>query len=336
MYFLFGLLFILCILFFILFYRRRKRLIHKVCCMDYCEKYCLLNELFMPFGFSYSPSQDLITSTLDAWQREFGYQALFDRTAPYFNMVFDCEPIYFNYQGQTWLIELWKGQYGINIGGEIGIYQADRILSPEEYRQAQFHSIPNEQMLPLSMKMFFRGNLLFAISRTHWWLTGFRLGAYCEPEDLAMDVSVTFPDDLMLEQFIDSLLENGYPKCGLRLCGRTLSFTFAGPYGSRFCKRRRPEHLLSRFSQLKNRLFCRLFLLVTRPFTCTADRILYLYYFLPPVFRRMFRFRRNRNQRPRRKYTQNHNKKYTRTSRKKAGQAGRKTGSKQRKGRCLK
>ena len=42
--------------------------------------------------------------------------------APRFQMVFDALPVYFDYQKKTWLIEFWKGQYGINTGAEIGIY----------------------------------------------------------------------------------------------------------------------------------------------------------------------------------------------------------------------
>ena len=37
-------------------------------------------------------------------------------------MIIDCEPIYFRYKGKKWLIEFWKGQYGMTTGGEVGIY----------------------------------------------------------------------------------------------------------------------------------------------------------------------------------------------------------------------
>ena len=57
---------------------------------------------------------------------------------PRFQMVFDALPIYFDYRGRTWLIELWKGQYGINTGAELGIYHADKILSESEYKTALF------------------------------------------------------------------------------------------------------------------------------------------------------------------------------------------------------
>lgn len=266
--------------------------------MDECEKICLLNHLLESFGFCYIPEQDIITSTLDAWQREYGYGAVFDRTAHHFNMVFDCEPIYFTYQNRTWLIEFWKGQYGINVGSEVGVYYADTILSPDEFAQTIFHSVPDEKLLTLRMELFYRDMRLFSIRRPHWWLTGFYMGTYCEPEDLTIRASVTCTDNCMVQSFVEGLIQAGYHRSDLCICGYTVSFTFSEPYTS---QPRKTAPLSTRYSQWKNRLFCRLYLFVTRPFSSTSDKLLYLYDFLPVSFRHMLRFRRNRRQRCKRK-----------------------------------
>lgn len=281
MYLLFGILIAICVFFLIFNLWRRKRIIRKICCKTPCEKVCLLNELIHPFGFSYDDLQDTFTSTIDAWQREFGYHALFDRMAPRFNMVFDCEPIYFDYDGRTWLIELWKGQYGINAGAEIGIYYADRILPPAQYAQTLFQSVPDEWMLPMSFTLNQCGKTLFCRQKPHWWLTGFRMGKFCRPEELEMNVTFTFPNDAMLSSFIDSLLAKGYHACDICICDLTVSFSFTVPH------HRQPGILLwfhSGLSQFENRLFVRLFNWITKPFSRTADRLLYLYYFLPFAF----------------------------------------------------
>lgn len=81
-----------------------------------------LNRDLKPFGFAYDPSQDLFYSLMDCWQRNFGYCRLYDEATATFSMIIDCEPIYFRYGGKKWLIEFWKGQYGMTTGGEIGIY----------------------------------------------------------------------------------------------------------------------------------------------------------------------------------------------------------------------
>lgn len=293
MYLFIGILFVLCVFFFVINHCRKKRIIRKICCMEVCEKIRLLNELAEPFGFLYIPPEDIMTSRKDAWQRKYGYHALFDKTAPRFHMLFDCEPIYFNYRSQTWMIELWKGQYGINTGGEVGIYKADGILTTDQLESTLFHSVPDSQMLPISMKLFLKGHGLFAVKHPHWWLTGFRMGHYCEPENLVMDVSITCLDYEMLSCLVESLLHSGYGECELNICDLTVSFTFSIPHAKQPRSDCRFRQWLCR---LQNRLFCRLFRWVTRPFTCTLDRILYLYYFLPFAFRRMLRFQRSRKQ----------------------------------------
>ncbi len=293
MYILIGVLFAICVLFFILNFYRRKCIIRKIRCMDCCEKVRLLNDLAEPFGFAYLPEEDVMTSTLDAWQKNFGYCSLYDNSAFRFNMVIDCEPVYFDYNGRTWMIEFWKGQYGINLGGEIGIYQADTLLSPDQYDRTLFHGVSDHELLPLSMRLNFKGQPLFFLHREHWWLTGFRMGSYCEPEDLVMDLSITFPNDDMLQCFVEALMNLGYSACELCICRLTVSLSFSIPHT---WQPRLVHSCSARFSQWQNRIFCRLFRCITRPFTCTMDRILYLYFFLPDCFRRLLCFKRNRRQ----------------------------------------
>lgn len=294
MYFLFGFLLMLCIFFCFFGHFRSRHMICKIRRMDSCEKLCLLNELISPFGFSYNSRQDIITALQDPWQREFGYHAAFDRTAPHFNMVFDCEPVYFDYDGRTWLIELWKGQYGINIGAEVGVYYADSVLAPDQYRHTFFKSVPDERMLPIAMDLHQKKSHLFAIQRLHWWLTGFCMGKYCEPEELTLNVSLIFPDAEMLASFINSLLKLGYRESDIFVCGLTVTFSFEGPHNN--INANFSARLCSRIAQRKNRLFIRLYRWITRPFTCTSDRLLYLYYLLPFAFRHAVCCKKNRKQ----------------------------------------
>ncbi|MCI8318045.1 MAG: DUF4474 domain-containing protein [Lachnospiraceae bacterium] len=303
MYLLIGILFALCVLFYVMNHCRKRHIIRKICCMSDAEKCCLLNELAQPFGFEYLPDQDIFTSTYDSWQKEFGYCAAFDDAAVHFNMVFDCEPVYFDYNDRTWLIEFWKGQYGINTGAEIGVYRANSLLLPSQYSTALFHGVPSEEMLGLRMELQRKNQKLFSIERIHWWLTGFRMGAYSEPEDLELQAVITFPNEEMLQRFAEAVHRKGCHEvqtCGCR-CSLTASFAFdASCKPCHDGKKNRLFHcliawknrMLRRFAQWKNRIFCRLFLWITRPFTCTPDRMLYLYYFLPFAFRRMLKPRK--------------------------------------------
>ena len=73
-------------------------------------------------GFMYDPDQDIIYSRMDAFQRRLGYAFGYDAAALGMSMNLDCEPIFFDYDGKHWMIELWKGQYGLEVGCEIGVY----------------------------------------------------------------------------------------------------------------------------------------------------------------------------------------------------------------------
>lgn len=288
MYFLCGFFLLLCILFFFLNHSRQKKIRHKLCCMNPCEKIRLLNELAQPFGFSYLECMDIMTSTRDAWQRQFGYCALFDKSAPRFHMIFDSEPIFFSCQNQTWLIEFWKGQYGINTGAEIGVYRADGIIPPEKLSTTLFHSISDAELLPMSMELYCRKERLFSVRQRHWWLTGFCTGRFSKPQDLRMNCSLTFPNCCMLQSFLEGMRKAGYERCELNVCGLTVSFSFTAP------KTMQPKtcRFLIWWAGLLNRLFCRLYCRITRPCSCNLDRILYLYFYLPAAFRRMLRFKR--------------------------------------------
>lgn len=294
MYLLFGIFLFICALFICIGFFRKRCIIRKVCQMDICRKVCLLNEILEPFGFCYEEKQDIIMTNVDAWQRKFGYRTLFDRTASCFGMVFDCEPIFFYYRECTYRLELWKGQYGINTGCEVGIYRAPGILKPEQFDKAVFESVSDKEMLAIGMKLCHKGQKLFENTRYHWWNAGFCLGSYCEPENLTMQVSITFMNTEVMICFVESLLNMGYQKCDIEICDLTVCFVFCCPHSRQpRCRR----CLRIRWQQWKNRFFCKLFLWITRCFTCTLDRILYLYFFLPAAFRHMFLCRRSRRQR---------------------------------------
>lgn len=283
--------FLLFILFFLLFFHFRKwKIIRKLCCMTVHEKCCLLNELTEPLGYAYDASQDVFTSTTDAWQKRFGYGAVYDTFAPLFNMVIDCQPVYFDYEGKTWLIEFWKGQYGINTGCELGIYHADGIVPPAARKTTIFSAVSEDEYLDMSIELFRYGREVANMRSRHWWLTIFSMGLFSRPKDLFMKIRINFPDIKMRNAFVEGLVAAGYDvdSIFLSLCHADVSFEFSRPYlPCGFIRK-----LYCCLVQLINRFYCWLYRFVTRPFTCTRDRILYLYFYLPFAFRRMLRLRR--------------------------------------------
>lgn len=253
------------------------------------EKKKQLSSLCEPHGFSYQDSQDVFITRHDAWQRSFGYSEFYDLAAPSLGMAFQCEPVYFNYQGKTWLVEFWKGQYGIKTGAEAGIYCADSTIPPLLRRQTVFQAASPEEMLPLKLCLRDNQRHLFTISNTHWWLGGFRMGTCCLPEDLSLDISITFPTSEMLDVFTRALKAINYKESSLTLDNLTIHFTFAEPKSVR----RIPwDPWVMSYVLWKSHLFCRLYLWFTKKFSWQTDRLLYLYYLLPPLFHRLVGIRR--------------------------------------------
>ena len=289
MYLLFAILLPLFLVLFILNHRCRKKHIEKVCTMCLTDKCRLLNELLEPFGYSYILSQDIFSSRIDAWQREKGYCTFYDEAASHFGMIFDSLPIYFNYQGRTWLLEVWKGQYGINTGGEIGIYYTDRILLSENERKAAlFQAVSDENMLRMSLELFRDGTKIADLTNRHWWLTAFNLGCFSEPAQLTLCASIEFPSAEMARTFLKGLYEAGYEPCDICCRCNVITFSFNRSTRNSGLFRR----LKIRWVQRKNRFWCNIFLFITRPFTTSLDRVLYLYFHLPFAFRRILRIRR--------------------------------------------
>lgn len=287
MYLFIGILILFLILCFFFNYHRRKKIRKKICHMEPKEKCCILNSLIEPFGYCYDNCSDIFISTLDAWQKNFGYCRLYDEAAPSMNMIFDCEPIYFNYQNQTWLIEFWKGQYGINTGAEVGIYHAKSILKKYELSTALFSAVPESEMLPISYELTNKdGSAIFCVSKVHWWLASFRMGLFSNPSDLRLKVSIAFPDEEMKRSYINGLLEAGYPADEIYIHHQTVSIFFATPNSSQPIR-----HIRSRIATWQNKTFIKLYLFITKPFCHTADRLLYLYYFAPRLFRSIFNSR---------------------------------------------
>lgn len=276
-----GILFLFLILW-VLWRREKSR--WKICQMSEREKCELLNELIAPFGFSYESGQDIFISRIDAWQRREGYEMLFDRLAAKFNMVIDAFPVYFDYRNRTWMIEFWKGQYGINTGAEIGVYHANRQVPKGQRKKIHYNAVSDEEMPLVGMCLKRKNQMLFTRKGYHWWLTAFRMGMFSQPKDLTMYASITFHDRDAAEAFGKGLLEAGFTEKKFKIKGRRATVLL--DITERFTGM---EKIHRNLIQQINRFYCRLYRIVTAPFIKTPDRMLFLYEQLPWCFRHMLR-----------------------------------------------
>lgn len=286
-----GLFILILLIFIITFHFKKKSAIRKVSSLNAFTKNSLLNSLIEPAGYAYSPCQDIFTTRLDASQKSFGYISFYDSFAAYFNMIFDYETFYFNYDSRTWLIEIWKGQYGINSGCEVGVYYTDTIISPDKYSSTLFKAVEPQDMPGLSVKLNShcpKNNcpytVLGHIKKRHWWLTIFKMGAFIKPDKLFANISVSFKDYPMMYSFLDSFKKT-LPDNTYKISGLTVYFTFS--------KSRRRYSLFKKIIRQTGlmlcHVYCKWFNYLTRPFSNTRDKILYLYYYLPFMIRHLLK-----------------------------------------------
>jgi hypothetical protein len=158
----------------------------------------------------------------------------------------DCEPIFFDYDGKHWMIELWKGQYGLMSGCEVGVYTRpigssglgyallDATVGRRPGDDVPSHNLfydcaADADMLELSTTLRRDGEVLFTRGpEVHWWLTGFKWGVLSDPSQLSVDVAITLKDDQMCKAFMAGIAGRPYPN--LRVDGTTVSFTFEQCY----------------------------------------------------------------------------------------------------------
>lgn len=283
---------ILIVCLFILIFMFHKKRCHKIEKklkeMSSSEKNRLFNDLAAPIGLSLDSVQDILTTRTDAWQKEFGYGELYDQAALAMQMVFDCEPVYFNHGGKTWLIELWKGQYGFSTGAEAGIYHASSVVPPALRGQTIFRAAEENEMLPVRLSLTGTKGHIFTLEETHWWLGGFVPGVCALPEDLTLEVTLTFPIESLSRAFTRALKALGYKEEDILVSDTTVEFAFTRPKAVPSISW---DTWLQSYVLWKGRLSCRMYLWITRPFSAAADRLLYLYLLLPFVCRKTLSIR---------------------------------------------
>lgn len=161
-------------------------------------------------GYLYDPAEKCFYTAGDPWQRNVGYNSIFDIASPIAFIDFDTVRLRFEYQDKDWMIQLWKGQYGlIFYGAEIGVY-----TKPKDRTLMHYDCASDADMLKMSMT--FRenksGQWVEKFSRPYgyyWWCTGFlpgnRMGKY---NTLSLDVRITAKDYEMLGKIKDCLAAN--------------------------------------------------------------------------------------------------------------------------------
>ena len=178
----------------------------------------LEDEQVLSYQYSYIDNY-YYTNDKDCWQYNFGFGQLYDIAAPYLLMEYDYVRVFFTYEGKDWMIQLWKGQYGLVFyGSEIGVY--NKVHTGEEDTPTTFYECPPEEdWLKMEMTLYHddgTGNYVREFTRDYgdyWWCTGFKQGHLrnVEPADeLRVASRITFKDAEMAKLFAEGLIECGF------------------------------------------------------------------------------------------------------------------------------
>lgn len=167
-------------------------------------------------GYVYDAEQDIYYTSLNPWQRHFGFGGEYDTAAGYLNMeyvTFKCD---FTYGSKYWRIQCWKGQYALLSGAEMGVYTKDINSDLSE----DFYACANDDNL-LEMGFDFykttkdyndRNRLFYRPLEYHWWQTGFKFG-YCNPTN-CVAVMTLYAKDSAMADGIEKGLQNVKDKNG--------------------------------------------------------------------------------------------------------------------------
>lgn len=162
------------------------------------------------FGFKWDDRDKVYYSAHEAWQRNFGYNRLYDIMAQFLMLFYDTCRVKFNYSGKDYLIQFWKGQYGfLLVGAEVGVYSKDEKQPIEHYECAR-----DEDLFTLGYTLYSNDEVLFVRSyQDTWWLTGFvpgiKLERFYDRSQLSMHIRITLKSEGMKDKFVEALKKPG-------------------------------------------------------------------------------------------------------------------------------
>ena len=154
-------------------------------------------------GYEFNYAECLLYTQVNVWMRNFGFCYFYDffcYTTPFF--IYNTRRIKFDYAGREWMIQIWKGNYLISNGAEVGIYNRDAGKFGSYYDCAG-----DEDMMPMSMKLYHGDELLFERDKTlHWWLTGFMIDdVLYSAKSMTLEFTIDMKDAEMVKAFTDAI-----------------------------------------------------------------------------------------------------------------------------------
>ncbi len=160
------------------------------------------------------------TDDKECWQKNFGFNEVYDNFAPLSAMFYDTVRTTFVYGGKEWMIQMWKGQYGmVFVGGEVGVYTRPIGSGGTHYVCADKEDWLNMEMA-FMWDEYSDGNYRAVFNRDYtkyWWCTGFVVGfpngsLNKTLKEFRLVHHITFKDAEMADAFCEAFEKNGFTR----------------------------------------------------------------------------------------------------------------------------
>ena len=175
----------------------------------------------LALGYECSVYDLLIYTTVDCWMHKFGFCALYDTfcyATPFFNYI--TRRFKFEYDSKEWMVQVWKGNYFITNGAEVGIYS--RPLGSAGTFYNCYDGVMN-----MSLALSADGETVFERECPQWWISGFKLSRKLySPLSMTVDFSIELLSTDMAKAFCESV-NSGYMRDAVcRQNGKTVYVTW--------------------------------------------------------------------------------------------------------------
>lgn len=160
------------------------------------------------------------TDDKECWQKNFGFNEVYDKFAPLSVMYYDTVRTTFVYGGKEWMVQMWKGQYGmVFVGGEVGVYTRNIGSSGTHFVCADKEDWLNMEMA-FMWDEYSDGNYRAIFNRDYekyWWCTGFVVGfpngsLRKTLKEFRLVHHITFKDTEMANAFCEAFEKNGFTR----------------------------------------------------------------------------------------------------------------------------
>lgn len=172
-------------------------------------------------GYDFNLEDMLIRATINGWMRGFGFCLEYDAfsyTTPFF--FYHTRRFMFDYGGKEWMIQIWKGNYLVSNGSEVGVYNREKGSLGSYYNCAD-----DEDMLKMTLELWHNDEPIYQLdAQNHWWANGFKLTKdLYTAKELTMKFSLEMKDEEMLKAFTEAVDKNVFHDVKYTVDGLTVN-----------------------------------------------------------------------------------------------------------------